>query len=66
MKYWLKYLHSYNYKDNLGCELLAERIEVILPQLHVLGHIHSGYGYEFKNDTHFFNTSVLNEQYEYT
>jgi Icc-related predicted phosphoesterase len=52
--------------DNLGCELLAERIEVIKPKIHVCGHIHSGYGYEFKDDTHFFNAAVLDEQYEYT
>ena len=52
--------------DNLGCELLAQRIEVIKPKIHVCGHIHSGRGYEFKNGTHFFNASVLDEQYEYT
>ena len=52
--------------DNLGCELLTQRIEVIKPKIHVCGHIHSGYGYEFKNGTHFFNASVLDEQYEYT
>ena len=52
--------------DNLGCELLAERIEVIKPKIHVCGHIHSGYGYVFKDGTHFFNASVLDEQYEYT
>ena len=52
--------------DNLGCELLAQRIEVIKPKIHVCGHIHSGYGYEFKNGTHFFNAAVLDEQYEYT
>jgi hypothetical protein len=52
--------------DNLGCELLAERIEVIKPKIHVCGHIHSGYGYVFKDGTHFFNAAVLDEQYEYT
>jgi hypothetical protein len=52
--------------DNLGCELLAQRIEVVKPKIHICGHIHSGYGYEFKNGTHFFNAAVLNEQYEYT
>ena len=52
--------------DNLGCELLAQRIEVIKPKIHVCGHIHSGYGYEIKDGTHFFNASVLDEQYEYT
>jgi Icc-related predicted phosphoesterase len=52
--------------DNLGCELLAERIEIIKPKIHVCGHIHSGYGYVFKDGTHFFNAAVLDEQYEYT
>jgi 3',5'-cyclic AMP phosphodiesterase CpdA len=52
--------------DNLGCELLAQRIEVIKPKIHVCGHIHSGYGYKFKDGTHFFNAAVLDEQYEYT
>jgi len=52
--------------DNLGCELLAQRIEVVKPKIHICGHIHSGYGYEFKDGTHFFNTSVLDESYEYT
>ena len=52
--------------DNLGCGMLAERIEVIKPKIHICGHIHSGYGYKFKDGTHFFNASVLNENYEYT
>jgi Icc-related predicted phosphoesterase len=52
--------------DSLGCELLAERIERFRPKIHICGHIHSGYGYEFKNGTHFFNAAVLNESYEYT
>ena len=52
--------------DSLGCELLAERIERLRPKIHVCGHIHSGYGYEFKDGTHFFNAAVLNESYEYT
>ena len=52
--------------DNLGCELLADRIQIVKPKIHVCGHIHSGYGYEFKDGTHFFNASVLDENYEYT
>jgi hypothetical protein len=52
--------------DALGCSLLAERIEIIKPKIHICGHIHSGYGYEFKDGTHFFNASVLDEAYEYT
>jgi len=52
--------------NNLGCELLAERIERLRPKIHICGHIHSGYGYQFKNGTHFFNAAVLDEQYNYT
>lgn len=52
--------------DNLGCELLAERIERLKPKIHVCGHIHSGYGYVFKDGTHFFNAAILDERYEYT
>lgn len=55
-------------KESLGCELLTERIKVIKPKIHSCGHIHSGYGHAFDNqlNTHFFNASVLDEQYEYT
>jgi len=52
--------------DNLGCELLAERIERLKPKIHVCGHIHSGRGIEYKNRTLFINASVLDESYEYT
>jgi len=52
--------------DNLGCELLTNRIKKIKPKIHVCGHIHSGYGYVFDGDTHFINASVLDEQYQYT
>ena len=52
--------------ENLGCQLLTNRIKTIKPKIHVCGHIHSGYGYVFDGDTHFFNASVLDEQYQYT
>ena len=52
--------------DNLGCELLSQRIEAIRPKIHVCGHIHTGYGYKFDGQTHFFNASVLNERYDFT
>lgn len=52
--------------EHLGCELLAERIKLVKPKIHVCGHIHSGYGYKFDGTTHFFNASVLNERYKYT
>jgi len=51
--------------DNLGCELLTERIREVKPKIHVCGHIHTGYGYIFNGDTHFINAAVLNEQYVY-
>lgn len=50
----------------LGCELLKERLEVVVPKIHVCGHIHSGYGYVFDGVTHYFNASVLDEQYNLT
>jgi len=50
----------------LGCELLTERIKVVKPKIHVCGHIHTGYGYKFDGDTHFFNAAVLDEQYNFT
>lgn len=51
--------------EHLGCELLSERIDVIKPKIHVCGHIHTGYGYYFNGETHFFNASALNESYIY-
>ena len=52
--------------QNLGCELLADRIKVVKPKIHVCGHIHSAYGYYFDGDTHFINAAVLSENYNYT
>jgi len=49
----------------LGCELLTQRIKQVKPKIHVCGHIHTGYGHYFDGNTHFFNASVLNEQYMY-
>jgi hypothetical protein len=54
-------------KDHLGCEVLAEHINTVCrPKIHICGHIHSGYGYYFDGQTHYFNASVLDESYEYT
>jgi len=50
----------------LGCELLAERIKVVKPKIHVCGHIHTGYGYKFVDGTHYFNATVLDERYTFT
>lgn len=51
---------------HVGDELLAERLEVVKPKIHVFGHIHGGYGYKFDGHTHYFNASVLNERYSFT
>ena len=45
--------------------MLAQRIKSIKPKIHVCGHIHSGHGYYFDGDTHYFNASVLGEDYNY-
>ena len=52
--------------DNLGCELLAERIQRFRPKIHVCGHIHSGYDIDTIDGIHYINASVLDERYEYT
>jgi Icc-related predicted phosphoesterase len=52
---------------HLGCELLEKRINTIArPKIHVCGHIHSGYGYYYDGQTHYFNASVLDERYNYS
>lgn len=56
---------EFNRNVNLGCEMLSQRIETIKPKIHVCGHIHSGYGYKFNGNTHFFNAAVLGERYTY-
>jgi predicted phosphodiesterase len=55
-----------SYTKHLGCELLAERVDIIKPKIHVFGHIHGGNGIEKKNGTLFINAAVLNENYKYT
>jgi Icc-related predicted phosphoesterase len=52
--------------ENLGCEMLAQRIKDIKPKIHVCGHIHSAYGYQFVDETHYFNAAVLGEDYRYS
>jgi predicted phosphodiesterase len=51
---------------HLGCEDLAEAIARVKPKIHVCGHIHTGHGYYFNGETHFFNAAVLDERYAYT
>ena len=51
--------------ENLGCKKLSERISELKPKIFLFGHIHSGYGYVFNENTHYFNSSVINEKYIY-
>lgn len=49
--------------QNVGCELLLEKIQEIKPKINVFGHIHEGYGYISNGNTHFINASVLDGRY---
>jgi len=51
--------------QNVGCELLRERIDVVKPLIHCFGHIHGSAGYKFDGNTHHLNASILNERYHY-
>jgi len=51
--------------DHIGCERLIHRIMGKRIPVHAFGHIHSGYGYSTDGTTHFINSSVLNESYQY-
>jgi Icc-related predicted phosphoesterase len=50
---------------HLGCEQLRKRIDIVRPKISCAGHLHTGNGYLFQNETHFFNASVLDERYDY-
>jgi len=50
---------------NVGCELLRVKTDEIRPKIFIGGHIHSGAGYKFDGNTHFFNASVLDNSYYY-
>lgn len=50
-------------KTYVGCEQLRYQIEKIKPLIHISGHIHEGYGYEYNEDTHYFNASICTLNY---
>lgn len=50
---------------NAGCELLLEAVKVKKPKIHIFGHIHSGFGYQYVDGTHYINASMLDERYKY-
>ena len=51
---------------NAGCELLLEAVKVKKPKIHIFGHIHSGFGYQYIDGTHYINASMLDERYNYS
>lgn len=53
------------WRTRAGCDDLAERVWEINPEVHVFGHIHSGYGsVEYPDDkTNYYNASNLDEAY---
>lgn len=52
--------------ENMGCELLRDRVFQVVPKLHVFGHCHAGYGmnYQLSDKTTFINASSCNERYQ--
>lgn len=51
------------HNNNLGCESLIKKINVIQPKITCFGHIHPSYGYRSFNNMHFFNAASLNNNY---
>lgn len=50
-------------KQNVGCELLRLRTDIVKPKIHVFGHIHSAYGPAYIGGTTFINASICTERY---
>jgi Icc-related predicted phosphoesterase len=48
---------------NAGCEILKDAIEIIMPGVHICGHIHEGYGMKTLKETLHINASVLDVRY---
>ncbi|MFV8226326.1 metallophosphatase domain-containing protein [Christiangramia aquimixticola] len=46
----------------LGCEELAKSIDLVQPKLHLFGHIHHSSGSLIRENTEFYNLSILDEQ----
>lgn len=52
-----------------GCEELRKAVDHISPKAHIFGHIHGSYGHDKSLEyyapkvTHFYNVSIVNEQY---
>jgi len=50
---------------NVGSTTLLEKIKELKQlKIHIFGHIHNGYGDIIKNNIHFYNVSLLDEDYK--
>jgi Icc-related predicted phosphoesterase len=49
---------------HLGSTSLMERVRQVKPKVHIFGHIHTGKKFTQLNGTKFYNTSVVDENYE--
>jgi Icc-related predicted phosphoesterase len=48
----------------LGCVDLKYRVEAIMPEVHIFGHLHTGYGKARDMCTEYYNVAICNEQYK--
>jgi len=55
-------IKSHGYRHT-GCEMLAKRIEVVKPQMHVCGHIHCDRGIKIKDGITYVNAAIVDETY---
>lgn len=53
---------NYSY-DNVGCEILRNRIEKLNLIAHIFGHIHNAYGSSRMSESHYINASICNQHY---
>lgn len=50
-------------QEYVGCDQLRTAVQKVKPLIHVSGHIHESYGYDYDADTHYFNASTCDEFY---
>ncbi len=49
---------------NVGCKILAARLEQVPPRIFICGHIHESYGVLYDKTTTYINASIMNRNYE--
>jgi Icc-related predicted phosphoesterase len=50
--------------EHVGCPVLRNRIDKVLPRFHVFGHIHEDYGHQEVNGTMCINACLCDERYD--